>query len=81
MKQSYSYNGPNYYLNDMEAIACLTGYPLVFLASTLVSPWRSWKKSQNSSFASKADGFTITSNAGAPDSTILITWKPRHGRK
>ena len=33
VKQSYSYNGPNYYLNDMEAIACLTGYPLVFLAS------------------------------------------------
>lgn len=33
VKQSYSYNGTSYYMNATEAIACLAGYPLVFLAS------------------------------------------------
>ena len=75
VKQSYSYNGPNYYLNDMEAIACLTGYPLVFLASNPRIPVEIVEEKPELVIRQQADGFTITSNAGAPDSTILITWE------
>lgn len=59
----------------------LTGYPLVFLASNPRIPVEIVEEKPELVIRQQADGFTITSNAGAPDSTILITWKPRHGRK
>lgn len=75
VKQSYSYNGTSYYMNATEAIACLAGYPLVFLASNPRIPVEIVEEKPELVIRQQADGFTITSNAGAPDSTILITWE------
>ena len=75
VKQSYSYNGPSYYLNDTEAIACLAGYPLVFLAFNSRIPVEIVEEKPELVIRQQTDGFTITSNAGKAGSTILITWE------
>ena len=62
-------------MNATEAIACLAGYPLVFLASNPRIPVEIVEEKPELVIRQQADGFTITSNAGAPDSTILITWE------
>ena len=66
VKQSYSYNGSSYYMNATEAIACLAGYPLVFLASNPRIPVEIVEEKPELVIRQQADGFTITSNAEAP---------------